>query len=289
MTNIAFGNVVLTNTGGFQDLFLVRYDSAGNVLWARGSGGPDTEHLWGIAVDASGSCFIGAANGGAYPLSFGGCAVTKLGLAKYDRNGNVVWCKQVTYSSNHRDFRHAVDKAGNLYFLGLFEGTVNLGGVTLTNQVGYPTYFLFRLNPDGQTVWARQFGGSDFSAPYNEDVADRQGGVAVNSAGDCSVAGMLSVTNAIFDSFTLSPAGDQDIFVARFEADPPRLGITPFGASLIISWPTNQSEFALESTVGLGPASDWQAVTNVPEVIGMEKRVTQSLSTNSSYFRLRKL
>jgi len=215
--------------------------------------------------------------------------VTKLGLARYDRNGNVLWCKQVTYSSNGRVFRHAVDKAGNLYFLGLFEGTVNLGGITLTNQVGYPTYFLFRLNPDGQAVWARQFGGSDFSAPYNEDVADKQGGVALNSAGDCSVAGMLSVTNAPFDSFTLSPAGDQDMFVARFEADPPRLSITPFAGSVTISWPTNQSGFALESTTALGPAPFWQTVTNEPQVIGMEKRVTQSLSTNSSYFRLRKL
>jgi hypothetical protein len=170
-----------------------------------------------------------------------------------------------------------------------------MGGLSITNRGGdgthgsdYPSPFLFKLNPQGQAVWAKQFGGGDFFGPDNADVMDIQGGVAVNRAGDCTVVGFLSITNGLFDSFALSSAGDEDIFVARFEAEAPRLNIAASLGSITISWPTNQPGFTLESATNSGPSAFWQIVTNAQQVVGMENRMVQDISGKTSFFRLRR-
>src|SRR2546430_11039049 len=40
---ITFGGVTLTNAGaaGTWDMFLVKFDTGGNVIWAKSAGGPD--------------------------------------------------------------------------------------------------------------------------------------------------------------------------------------------------------------------------------------------------------
>jgi hypothetical protein len=43
---------------GAQDLFLIKYDSSGNLFWAKGIGGAKTDHGIAIAVDTQGSVYM---------------------------------------------------------------------------------------------------------------------------------------------------------------------------------------------------------------------------------------
>jgi len=67
---IGFGNDTLAYTGG-EDIFVTRYDAAGNVTWARSVAGQGFENGSAIDVNDAGTslCIAGFVNGA--PLSFG--------------------------------------------------------------------------------------------------------------------------------------------------------------------------------------------------------------------------
>ncbi|MBI3656974.1 MAG: SBBP repeat-containing protein [Acidobacteria bacterium] len=66
----------LTCSSGREDIFLAKYDAAGNVLWARRAGGSDDDLANGVAVDGSGNAYVtGFFDGTA---TFGTTTLTKL-------------------------------------------------------------------------------------------------------------------------------------------------------------------------------------------------------------------
>jgi len=58
--NISFGNYTLTNksTNENSDMFIVKYDATGNVLWAVSAGGDADERPKGICCDLKGNCYV---------------------------------------------------------------------------------------------------------------------------------------------------------------------------------------------------------------------------------------
>src|SRR5205814_1587853 len=55
--HITLGQTTLFSVGG-QDIFVVKYDSAGTFEWARQAGGNDWDNGYGIAVDSAGNCYV---------------------------------------------------------------------------------------------------------------------------------------------------------------------------------------------------------------------------------------
>src|SRR5206468_4428938 len=52
-----FGGVTLTNAGA-HDVFVAKYDTGGNVLWAKRAGGDGSESANGVAVDEDGNIHL---------------------------------------------------------------------------------------------------------------------------------------------------------------------------------------------------------------------------------------
>ena len=48
---VTFGSIVLNSSANSKDIFIVKLDPAGNVLWARSEGGNLAENAYGITVD----------------------------------------------------------------------------------------------------------------------------------------------------------------------------------------------------------------------------------------------
>src|SRR5205814_9387590 len=59
-------------------------------------------------------------------------------------------------------------------------------------------------------------------------------------------------------------------------------------SNLVLSWPTNDATFKLQSTYALSPTSQWSAAGISPTIQNNEYRVTLNVSTNQRYFRLQK-
>src|ERR1051325_3156508 len=84
------------------DIFVAKYDKNGAVLWARSAGGDGADYAVGMALDATGHCYV---TGSFQDVAdFGGFSITNtftgnssgLFLAKYDSQGNVLWVRKAT-------------------------------------------------------------------------------------------------------------------------------------------------------------------------------------------------
>lgn len=95
-TSITFGTTTLTNAMGI-DIFVVKYDALGNVLWAKSAGGISSDFGVSIANDVSGNIFVtGFFNSPS--INFGTTTLINKGesdvfVVKYDEKGNVMWVK----------------------------------------------------------------------------------------------------------------------------------------------------------------------------------------------------
>lgn len=215
------GNVAtLTSGSASYDVFIAKYDSAGNYIWAKGMGGDYEDKGNALALDGTGNIYVTGQfqwiadfdpSGNTANLT--AIAVTDMFLAKYDPAGNYVWAKNIGGASHNQGHGIALDQNANIYFTGFFQGTADFDPSpaidTLSSQ-GAQDIFLASFDSAGNYLWARNFGGT----------ADDMGhAVTMDSSGDIILTGFFQAT-ADFDP-TPDTAdhisnGGKDIFLARY-------------------------------------------------------------------------
>jgi hypothetical protein len=218
--SITFGTTVLynlDNSGITNDLFLVKYDANGNVLWARKGGGANDDTPRDIATDASGNVFITGCFDGS--ITFGTTTLTNPGgvfLVKYNTNGDLIWARAADGISPEQVFGVAADANGNVFITGNFRNnTISFGDITLTNTTAGSNpilydIFVVKYDGDGNVLWAKSEGGT------GEDYAR---GVAVDPAGRAYVTGQFVSSAMTFNSSTLTNSGSSDIFLLVYDYD----------------------------------------------------------------------
>ena len=117
--SITFGTTTLTSAGG-SDLFAVKYDTGGNVVWAKIAGGSNYDWSYSIAVEVSGNSFVtgyfrsSSITFGTTTLTNAGSVVTKdIYIVKYDASGNAVWAKSAGGSGDDYSTAIALAVSGN--------------------------------------------------------------------------------------------------------------------------------------------------------------------------------
>jgi hypothetical protein len=68
---------------------------------------------------------------------------------------------------------------------------------------------------------------------------------------------------------------------------PPTLSVSRLGGSIVLTWSTNATGFALQRATAL-PATAWLPVTPGPVVVGNQYAVTNTATGPAAYYRLRK-
>ncbi|UOQ71419.1 T9SS type A sorting domain-containing protein [Hymenobacter cellulosilyticus] len=126
-------------------------------------------------------------------------------VAKYDRQGLLLWARQAGGTSDELGSDLAVDAAGNLYLSALFTGTTRFGTTTASSAGGMDGV-VAKYSPQGAVEWVRSGGGSG---------ADALGDVALDAAGNVYVLGYFSTT-ATFTTATLTSTGGYDLVVASY-------------------------------------------------------------------------
>ena len=123
---IIFGNFTITNAGA-EDIYIVKYDSSGTVLWAKSENGIGDDYVQQVSVDFNGNIFIGGFFNSSSLLidsltlnSSGGFDVF---IVKYNSTGNVFWAKSGGGSTTDYGFSVCADNVGNVYFTGGFTGS----------------------------------------------------------------------------------------------------------------------------------------------------------------------
>lgn len=137
-----FGSITLKGNGGHADIFVARYTSNGDIVWARKAGGVENDYGRALDLDASSNCYITGNYG--YTATFGstiisGADATEIYFASYDANGNFRWVRKVTGEVDVSDpdryiemgLSISVDPSGNVLGSGAFRSYSTFGGITL--------------------------------------------------------------------------------------------------------------------------------------------------------------
>jgi Secretion system C-terminal sorting domain len=152
--------------------YLTKYDSNGNVKWARQSTGNTVYGVtsFSVASDRYGNSTIGgyfedSADFDSYKLGSRILSGTlgDMFIAKYDSNGNVLWAKQgiiTSTSDGCQVIALTTDKSGNIYVAGDFDGTVKLGIYTIIGTISN-NFFVAKYDTGGNVLWVKHSTGLD--------------------------------------------------------------------------------------------------------------------------------
>jgi uncharacterized protein (UPF0548 family) len=196
-----------SNAGGI-DAFVAKFDASGTLLWSRQFGSADSDHALAVSSDATG-VYVAGFTDGALPgqTSAGGIDAF---LVKYDADGNLLWTRQFGTSATDHGYGVSADGSG-VYVTGSTDDT--LPG---QSSVGGTDAFVARYDAAGNLVWARQFGST--SAEVGWGASADGSGVYISGGTAGALPGQ-------------SPgAGDQDAFVARYDAAGNLLWARQFGS-----------------------------------------------------------
>jgi len=149
------------DSGNSPDIFVLKQDYNGEVLWVTQFGETNISGSQSIIVDTQGSVYtIGYFRNnitiGNINLTGYNSETRNFFISKQDTSGNVLWVKEIGQTDSVSVEKITTDTSDNLYIIGSFLGTLDFDGITFTELDGKRDFFLTKLNSSGQTVWAKQ-------------------------------------------------------------------------------------------------------------------------------------
>lgn len=144
------GSETSDSGGGNEDIFVVKLDMSGNVIWKYQYGGPEREEAFSI-IYADNSIYVAG-----YEMSDNEGGLSDVAVMKLDAAGNVIWKYQ--YGGDSTDRAYAMTLSGsNLYLTG-YETSDTAGGKA--------DVFVMKLDTNGNISWKKQYGGTENDKGY---------------------------------------------------------------------------------------------------------------------------
>ncbi len=184
-----------TNSGA-SDSYVAMFDEAGSLQWVRQfeASADSSTSTGNMALADGGSIYVVGTTTGAFPdqtLTSQNDAF----LAKLDADGEPVWFRQMGGGERSSMRAVAVDAHGNVLVTG-----DTMGELVPGQQAGVVDAFAMKYAPDGELVWARQFG---------TELSDRPTSLVVDSLGAVKVVGETQG-----ELTGTARSGERDLFVA---------------------------------------------------------------------------
>lgn len=239
-TSIATAGSHQSVIGGGADAFLVKFDAAGNRIWATYYGGNSSlENGHACSSDSNGDVYLmgysdsptGISTPGSHQPVFGGGGMPDGMLVKFNTNGARQW--GTYYGGALRDMFYAIKIAGTEIFVS--GETFTSGGTSIATPGshqpmfggGMSDAFVVKFDITGARIWGTYYGGVN-----NESAL----GVSVDSKGFIYVSGM---TNTQAGTAIATPCSYQsnyggfptDLFLAKFTTNATRVWGTYYGGS----------------------------------------------------------
>jgi gliding motility-associated-like protein len=206
-----YGTTLVSTEQYVSDLFVVKMERDGTVIWAAAASSLGQDRVWDLSVDAQGNVYVQALFSSTPTI-----AGTLLGPAEagntlfgLDAAGQFQMAVSMDATGGIlRSIEGVKDAGGGVYIAGVFFGTFALQGYNFTS-LGIDDIFLGKLTPAGVVPSAadiKHYGGSGSQQAY--DLHQEAGGPLV-------MTGFTSGTMN-FDGIPLT-AGDVGLFVASFD------------------------------------------------------------------------
>jgi len=211
-----FGTQTLTSAGG-QDIFIAKYDSTGNLIWAVQAGGNGLDISNNITLDNIGNIIVTGQFVGT--STFGTTTITSLidpqtsqyvmnsFVAKYDTIGNFIWVKQGMSDKNCRGISVTTDDVGNIYSTGQYSDTLQFDNIHY-NDI-FNSIYLIKFNAAGNEQWFKKIGGSINNMAYD---------ITTDNSNHILLTGEVHGALHFYDNsnYVLTNTYDYQVFVAKF-------------------------------------------------------------------------
>ena len=223
---LIFGNDTLTTDSVLNErsIFVVKYDSLGNALWARSALATDAtfQESWaeatGVTTDIDGNVYITGDFQSPW-IIFGtdtlknmtSVAGMDVFVTKYNSDGNVLWARQSTYGSSVNAYasKVAVDLVGNVYIAGNYYGTRLLFGNDTIKNIAWERPFFVKYDALGNIQWVK-------STTKNDPCIISS--VATDLTGNVIIAGEFNDTLILNEDTLINTGPSGNWFVAKYNS-----------------------------------------------------------------------
>lgn len=208
------------NSNGQIDIWLVKIDASGNIMWQNTIGGSGDDFLISIKQTSDGGYIVGAGSdsnisGDKTENSRGGLDYW---ILKLDSSGNIVW--QKTYGGSQPEFEtYVVETSDGGYFVGGYSDSGVSGDKTDPSN-GQRDYWALKLDSTGTIVWQNSTGGSLVDRPL----------IAFQAADGGYVMGGYSFSGISGDK-TQANQGESDNWIVKLDSNGNVLWDKSFGGS----------------------------------------------------------
>ncbi len=236
--NNRLGTDVLVATPPGRNVFVARYDTAGQFKWVRKMGGGNSSGTRnegnGISINNQGYIFtVGVFRDSADFDPGPGIDILRSAVApaenvfvsKLDSNGNHVWARAmggISGSSGARGSAIATDHLGNVLTTGYFQGTASFDP---TNNTTIPSnanlsLFISKLDSAGNYVWAKGLNRIGAGVDHGTGIAvDQNDAVYVTGYFMGTIFLDPDFTNVNRDTFKTTSGSAPDPFLLKLDAN----------------------------------------------------------------------
>ena len=146
---------------GSRDVYLVKTNAQGDTQWTRTCGGSDDDEGYSVRQTADTGFIIAG-------VTYSWAGSYDVYLIKTNANGDTLWTR--TFGGTAEDYGYSVRQTSDSGFV--------ITGYTHSFGAGEADAYLIKTNSDGDTQWARTYGGASHDHGYSvQQTAD--GGYAV--------------------------------------------------------------------------------------------------------------
>lgn len=208
-----FFDTLKLESSDLHDVFIAKYNSDGDRIWAKRAGGRGEDRSYSITADPYGDVAIAGQFSGTATFDFN--FVSSSGdfdafIAKYGNNGVCQWVKKGGGSDDDGAKGISCDDAGNFFITGYIYGNTSFDTVHLnTNPPTSTDVFIAKYRPWGDFVWAKKCDSYLGDNPY---------GIATDWQGYSYITGYFQ-NETTFGNHTIQAEGYNDAFLAKYDPD----------------------------------------------------------------------
>lgn len=197
--------ITLTNSlvNSFE-MFVAKFNTDGDIQWARTAGGNTSDYGTGITLDKFGNVIVSGIfmsptfNIDTITLTAKGNGFYNAVLLKFDPNGNLLWARNEGGYGGDVIFYSVASHNGDIYAAGNFWSASFSIDTTIVTSNGGMDILLVKYDSGGNTEWVYNKGGSntDFMASVTTDIS-----------GDVYITGDFYSDTIMFDTIIMTNPG----------------------------------------------------------------------------------
>ncbi len=223
LDSLKIGETILEAESNEGDLFVAKFDTNGNLLWAKRAGTSGIIRSTAVQTDSDNNIIIGGIFKGSVNFNNDfletNTATHDVFVAKLNAEGVFIWGKKLGGVLEKELGNLVVDENDEIFLTGSFVGVLADGNGWEIQSEGFDqNAYLIRLDTDGNLVFGLSYGGEGDDFPID-----------ISLQGDkIGITGYFSQSTQ-WDTYPLNSLGSFDAFVAVLDKEGAVLNLVSIG------------------------------------------------------------